>query len=159
MEDYHRNWQCMSGSIIKAIHPSTVPLKIESGNLGVSFDTFQTVAFIKPVETGSDNEKKIFKQNNFTNLHLSTIGSQLICIEDQLTQIQGNQVEETTKDTQTITYPTNIKPPLAISGFKLNNPKRNFELLEELGKRLKGTSNLPLEKAIYMISDKAMQML
>lgn len=92
--------------------------------------------------TNTDMYSKIYKQNNFTNLHLSTFGNQLVRIEEQIAQIGEDikNIKPKEKKQESETFPTNIRPPVLITKFNLSNPKKNSELLEELGKRLKGLS-------------------
>lgn len=74
--------------------------------------------------------KKI-RQNNFTNLNLETIGSQLNRIENQVNQIRERQ------DSKEEIYPAIVRPPLPVTNFKLRNPNKNKELVDELTNRLK----------------------
>lgn len=70
IQDYHRNWRSLTGTVISSVHPPTVPLSIE-GSSAVD-PPLETTAFIKP--TNTDPDAKIYKQNNYTNVCLNTIG-------------------------------------------------------------------------------------
>lgn len=126
IENYHRNWETINGELISAVRPPTIPIKVESSNSASTEQGFlEATAYIKPSEANSNNDKN-FKQNNFTNLNLQTMSSQLIKIENQVNQIRDKQ------ENKEEIYPTIIRPPLPMIDFKLRNPNKNKELVEEL---------------------------
>lgn len=44
IQDYHRNWKTMTGTVIRAVHPPTIPLELEGNS--ESDPSLETVAFV-----------------------------------------------------------------------------------------------------------------
>ncbi|PIA28366.1 hypothetical protein AQUCO_07100032v1 [Aquilegia coerulea] len=122
IKDFYKSWTTTDGRNIRAIHPPTQPLKLVSDST-----ILETVAYIQPSNEESELNK-VFKQSNYTNLCLQTIGKQLIRIESAVSELEPNKE----------VFPVNIKPP-PNEKFNLGNNKLSQDdFIEELTKKLKG---------------------
>lgn len=133
IENNYKNWNTSNG-IIRSLHPPTTPIKLISSTSSTSTNNktpefVEAVALVKPTE--EDNINRIHKQTNYTNLHLGTIAAQLTRIEEQVNQIREHETNQISAVKNNDVKPTSIRPPLYIKGFKLSNPKKNSDLLEE----------------------------
>ncbi|PIA34208.1 hypothetical protein AQUCO_03800060v1 [Aquilegia coerulea] len=87
IQEFFNNWTTTDGKIIKVIYPPTQPLKLINES-----SILETVAYIQPSDNKTELDK-VFKQSNYTNLYLQTIGKQLIRIEDAINKPEPNKEE------------------------------------------------------------------
>ncbi|PIA27489.1 hypothetical protein AQUCO_07700041v1 [Aquilegia coerulea] len=96
IQEVFNNWTTTEGKNIKAIYPPTQPLKLLNES-----SVLETIAYILPSDNKTELDK-VFKQSNYTNLCLQTIGKQLIRIEDAIHKPETNK--EVSKIPPTRTY-------------------------------------------------------
>ncbi|KAI8545611.1 hypothetical protein RHMOL_Rhmol07G0053100 [Rhododendron molle] len=75
-----------------------------------------------------------FSINDNNREQLTRVENQVTQLEETIRNSQKEKVEE-----EKIS-PSNIRPPIPISGFNLTNPNKNSDLVKELQKRLQGLS-------------------
>ncbi|GAV91522.1 hypothetical protein CFOL_v3_34916, partial [Cephalotus follicularis] len=95
-------WITSDNKTIESIHPPSEKIQINIQN-----NTIQVAPFKLQTETSNDqittNEtNKIIEQNNYTNRHLQTLGSQLSRIQNTIQKIKQNSKNETKNQTQKI---------------------------------------------------------
>ncbi|GAV74425.1 hypothetical protein CFOL_v3_17905, partial [Cephalotus follicularis] len=83
---------------IETIHPSSEKLQINISNRKIQAVPFKLQAENTNTPTTINETNKIIEQNNYTNIHLQTIGSQLSRIE---AMIQKTNDEINTKNHKT----------------------------------------------------------
>ncbi|PIA24762.1 hypothetical protein AQUCO_35200002v1 [Aquilegia coerulea] len=122
IQEFFNNWTTTEGKNIKTIYPPTQPLKLINES-----STLETVAYIQPSDNKTELDK-VFKQSNYTNLCLQTIGKQLIRIEDAVHKSEPNKE----------ICPVNIKPPHDMKlNLGNNNKLSQDDFMEELTRKLK----------------------
>ncbi|KAM7462318.1 hypothetical protein LguiA_030439 [Lonicera macranthoides] len=137
--DSFKTWKTASGTSIKSFHPFTGSLRIElKGNQAVESNAFSTNVRITSSHIGPEDLNKVIKQNNYTNLHMRTIASQLTRIEETLNKLQAIEENKPIHVIEKHKVETSyIKPTIELTeGFKTSKSK-NKEIVDALTEKLK----------------------
>jgi hypothetical protein len=145
IEDFQKVWSKTDGTIVKSVHPPPEPIKMENTK-----NILEATPYVDLIKHASSNDvtfTQVIKQNNFTNMNLQTIGSQLSRIELDVQAVIQNQkvmafqstfqpstsasISFNKKDTQ-----PDVKPPLPVENFKLSSQKKNSEFIDQLMSRM-----------------------
>ncbi|GAV87073.1 LOW QUALITY PROTEIN: hypothetical protein CFOL_v3_30499, partial [Cephalotus follicularis] len=122
-------WITSDSKTIESIHPPSEKIQINIQN-----NRIQAAPFKLQTETSNDqittNEtNKIIEQNNYTNRHLQTLGSQLSRIENTIQKIKQNSKNEKKNQTQ------KIKP--LFTPYKIPSSQIKQLTLNEINEKLK----------------------
>lgn len=123
-------WETSVGAKITANHPPLQNIKLSVSNKSVEATPFKT--------PGDDNLKKIVTQNNFSNIHLSTIGKQLDRIEKH---VKKQPFQLSKKDLKNPVF-----KPYLVSKDSVKNIQQNKNGSQKQSSKVSvGDSNIVLE--------------
>ena len=140
IDTFYKKWKTISRETVRSIHPLTESLKIDfENNRNLETNTFYPLmkqSNYSPYATLNDINK-VLKQNNYTNLYIQTIGSQLIRMEETLDKIQTVTKETKPPDKLPNISTAYIKPSIELSkGFNLGSSTRNKQIIDILFDKL-----------------------
>ena len=148
INNYYKNWQTTHGPTITSLHP---PLE---NKIFLSSSNGHPVTAHAISDTFTDNSahEKILSQNNFTNMHLHTLGKQLTRVESNTDNII-QQIKQPLKSIQPsipVKQEHVLIPPPTYTQFNLQNKKETnlvnvlVAKLEELKTQEKPTESSSL---------------
>ncbi|KAM7466334.1 hypothetical protein LguiB_013896 [Lonicera macranthoides] len=138
IDSFFKTWKTASRTSIKSLHPLTGSLRIElKGNQALESNAFSTNVRITSSHIGPEDLNKVIKQNNYTNLQMRTIASQLTRIEETLNKLQAIEENKPIHVIEKHKVETSyVKPTIELTeGFKTSKSK-NKEIVDALTEKL-----------------------
>ncbi|KAL7239704.1 hypothetical protein ACSBR2_005564 [Camellia fascicularis] len=98
LDNFYKTWTAIEGKTFSSLYPPIEYVELVSNN-NTNSEPLAISAYVRP--TVSDDKlgqyckvkdlNSIIKQNNYTNLHFQTIGSQLTRIEESVEHMLSNK--------------------------------------------------------------------
>ena len=158
INNYYKNWQTTHGPTITSLHPPLENKIFLSSSNGHPV----TAHAISDTFTDNSTHEKILSQNNFTNMHLHTLGKQLTRVESNTDNIiqQINQPLKSIQPSIPVKQEHVLIPPPTYTQFNLQNKKETnlvnalVAKLEELKTQEKPTESSSLTVISKETTDK-----
>ncbi|GAV88236.1 LOW QUALITY PROTEIN: hypothetical protein CFOL_v3_31659, partial [Cephalotus follicularis] len=143
-------WITSDNKIIEAIHPLSEKIQINIQNNQIQAAPFKLQTETSNNQITTNETNKIIEQNNYTNRHLQTLGSQLSRIENTIQNIKQNLRDETKNQDQKIKpLFTPYKIPSSqikqVTLNEINERLRLYDSVQEITKQLSTTKIDPLK--------------